>query len=295
MTEKDNWDKFDILMKIVILGFIPMVIKIGADKVAQSLATANLVNSSISSLVDGNNKKRDIALIALDYAIPKIICSSECEKKWKEDQVVDIATVLIDDVVTKNQQPNVVATENQLLEVKVARKILTRRTSEEFYNLLYQYNVQAKQTEGTSSKDVSQDNKPSQEEVNSKQNRDAIIKAMQPPLPLPTKNSDKELDGIRLVYIQYDSKDDQAKKLQEALQKEISLSAAPGTQYVTGIKESSIRYANPADEELAKKLQAYLKNMNPSISIEKLIDLSKAGYKVPSGQLEVWLHTNTNP
>jgi hypothetical protein len=293
MAEKDNWDKFDILMKIVILGLIPIVIKFGADKVAQSLATANFVNSSISSLIDANGKKRDIALIALDYAIPKMICSSECEKKWKEDQVVDIATVLIDDVVTKKQQPNAVATDNQLSEIKVAQKILRRRTSEEFYNLLYRNNFQAQQNEATSSKDASQDNKAPPEEVNSKQNRDAIITAMQPPLPLPTKNSDKELDGIRLVYIQYDSKDDQAKKLQEALQKKISLSAAPGTQSVTGIKESSIRYANPADEELAKKLQAYLKNMNPSISIEKLIDLSKAGYKVPSGQLEVWLHTNS--
>jgi len=94
------------------------------------------------------------------------------------------------------------------------------------------------------------------------------------------------LAGVRLVYIQYHSNKHQAEKLQKDLQsKGVS---APGIEQIEGINQNNIRYANAADKQIAESLQAYLEK-NQGIQLEKLIDLSRANYKVPSGQFEIWL------
>jgi predicted RNA-binding protein with RPS1 domain len=64
---------------------------------------------------------------------------------------------------------------------------------------------------------------------------------------------------------------------------------------VNGIKNNDIRYANSSDRSLAENLRDFLKTEKDiqikDIQIEdkNLIDLSTKGYKVPPGQLEIWL------
>ncbi|KGF72260.1 hypothetical protein DO97_10930 [Neosynechococcus sphagnicola sy1] len=82
------------------------------------------------------------------------------------------------------------------------------------------------------------------------------------------------------MYIQYKSNKELAEKLQKELQsKGVS---APG------IEQNDIRYANTADKQISENLQAYLEK-NQGIKIEKLIDLSTTKYRVPAGQVEIWL------
>jgi hypothetical protein len=51
MAEKDIWDKFDIVFKAIAIVIIPLVIKIGADNIAQSLKRGELVKSLISDFI----------------------------------------------------------------------------------------------------------------------------------------------------------------------------------------------------------------------------------------------------
>lgn len=94
------------------------------------------------------------------------------------------------------------------------------------------------------------------------------------------------LEGVRLVFIQYENQAELAKKIQSLLRKENV--SAPGTERVPGIQSRSIRYFGPQDLNAAEKLQKLLQT-KAGVSIEKLIDLSKSGYSVPKGQLEIWI------
>ena len=95
------------------------------------------------------------------------------------------------------------------------------------------------------------------------------------------------------MYIQYKSDRLTAEKLQKVLQGKGILAA--GIQQVNGIKNNDIRYANSSDRSLAENLRDFLKTEKDiqikDIQIEdkNLIDLSTKGYKVPPGQLEIWL------
>ncbi|NCR58772.1 MAG: hypothetical protein GPJ01_13725 [Microcystis aeruginosa LL13-06] len=86
----------------------------------------------------------------------------------------------------------------------------------------------------------------------------------------------------------YKSDRAKAEKLQKVLQDKGIL--APGIEQVNGIKNNDIRYANSSDRSLAENLRDFLKT-EKDIQIEdkNLIDLSTKGYKVPPGQLEIWL------
>ena len=96
--KKDAWDKFDILFKSLVLGAIPVVIGFAANNVAQSLQRGQLIQSLVDSLSkDGN--RRDIALIALDEAIPphkkcEVLWTWKCKNDVKVDPVASPALVI---------------------------------------------------------------------------------------------------------------------------------------------------------------------------------------------------------
>jgi len=94
------------------------------------------------------------------------------------------------------------------------------------------------------------------------------------------------LEGIRLVYIQYENQVDLAKRIQASLKQENV--KAPGTERVKDIQSASIRYFRPSDRTAAENLQKFIQ-AKVKFKIENLIDLSGSGYSVPSGQLEVWV------
>lgn len=67
---KDCWDIFDIVVNKAILVIIPIVIGCVGNNISQSLERAKLVDSLLDDLVTKDNRQ-DIALIALDSAIPE--------------------------------------------------------------------------------------------------------------------------------------------------------------------------------------------------------------------------------
>lgn len=280
---KDNWDKFGIIVKTIALGIIPLVIGFGADKIAKSLETGELVQSLISDLTQPDTK-RDVALIALDAAIQKnekckILWMWECQNDTDKDQVLDIAVVLvnnsINEALEEGQSPE---------ELLVAKQIIIKRASEKFYKDKFDqpYRSFASKTRRQAISEV-QNTKLSGMVLASKANTSQTIAAIQ---PLSAKPTNDNLAGVRIVYIQYESDKELAENLQKALQdKNISV---PSIEKVEGIKQNNIRYANAADKQIAENLQAYIVG-DQNIQIEQLIDLSTTGYRVSSGQFEIWL------
>jgi hypothetical protein len=295
MSEKDTWDKFEIASKIfgsIVLVAIPIVIKFSADSVSSSLQRGQLIQSLTTQLVEGQ-AKRDIALIALDSAIPEKEkctlfwfwgCENDLEpKNLEEDQVLGIAEVLVDrsieDVKKKVRSLDPA-------EIKIAKKIIILRTNEDYYRNKYGEIFDAIATNKKPTSDQNLKSTP-QEKV-SKAQISETLSAIQPPVQPNIANSTNvsDLSGIRLLYLQYQSNEKQAKKLQQDLS-DAGISV-PGIEKIKEIKENDIRYSNAADEQLASKLKDFLERKE-GIKINKLIDLSKAGYRVPSGQVEIWL------
>lgn len=283
--EKDHWDKFDITFRSIILGLIPIVIALAADNVAQSLKRGELIQSLVESLSKSDNK-RDIALIALDEAIPprqkcELLWLWRCHNNLENDPVVQIATVMIntslDEALEKKQSPK---------ELSVAKKIIssTRRGDPNYYRDEFESRYKKLEESAQSVARSNLEGKPTTEEEISKQaNISQTLAVIQPSSQQPTVD---ELKGIRLVFIQYKSKRDLAENIQKDLQR-MGISA-PGIEKVDGITQNDIRFAASADRETAERLRAYLQK-NQSISFDKLIDLAQSKYRVPLGQFEIWL------
>ncbi|MEL6439462.1 MAG: hypothetical protein AAFQ80_09445 [Cyanobacteria bacterium J06621_8] len=292
---KDRWDKFEIIFKTIILGAIPLFIKFGADNIAQSLKTGELVRSLISDL-NQPGAKRDVALIALDAAIQE---NKKCTMLWKwrcqndtdEDQVLDIALALV-----KNSMIDVLKKDNSSIEIEfipqeieVAQQIITKRASAKFYEDSYanQLSIIARIVRAKAISDADPNKELSLSEIESKTNVSQVITAIQPSPPITDGSAtNNSLTDVRIVYVQYGKNKELAEKIQSKLKnKNIS---APGIEKVENIEQNNIRYSNVADREIAEKLQNHIQN-EEKIQIEQLINLSSAGYRVPPGQFEVWL------
>jgi hypothetical protein len=211
----------------------------------------------------------------LHHAIPSEtnLSTEECKKEeYEKDQVLEIAKILLRDI-----------DESQgLSEIK---KVITERASKDYYEKCLASFFQDSQKTVVSDLSTT----PSQDVVNRKEKIDFKMAALQPTVDANIK----DFNGIRLVYIQYDTNKTLAEKVQTYLQTSINKSAAPGMEKIEGIKENSIRYTKN-DLELANKLKSNLETKFPNITDIKLIDLTDAGYKVPSGQLEIWLKDDNN-
>jgi hypothetical protein len=134
-----------------------------------------------------------------------------------------------------------------------------------------------------------------------RETRNSIISIMSKRKPELTKviisqetgnlsNSSQQSNLPGIVYIQYESDKAKAEELQKALQKKNIF--VPRIERVGGINKNDIRYANAADKQIAENLKVLLETKQ-GIGIEvedrELIDLSEAGYRIPSGQAEIWL------
>ena len=66
-SKKDNWDKFEIFSKFlgaVVLVFIPIVIKLGADSISDSMERGKMIQVLISDFTKSEQQRKDFALIA---------------------------------------------------------------------------------------------------------------------------------------------------------------------------------------------------------------------------------------
>lgn len=297
-SEKDCWDKFDIFSKFlgtVILVAIPIVIGWGADRIAQSMERGKMVQTLISDFTSNNQPRNDFALIALDTAIPlKKECLLGiwfCKPNPEKDAVVDSALIVLSELVRTASRES-----GKSIEIETTKKIITRRADNDFFCQKLQYEIsRASRSISTVNINIG-DNSKSDYDLNDKDRKgkaayiinklnNANCSSLEKLQDIP---SEYDLKGIKWVYIQYNNDRVTADKLQKILQAQNI--SAPGIEQVQGIKNNDIRYSNPADLQLAKNLQNFLRD-KAGIQIEdnNLIDLSKNGYKVPSGQIEVWL------
>ncbi len=285
MAEKDKWDKVEIVTKFlatVILASIPLVIKMGADNIAQSLEKGRLIQSLLSDLSQKEEKtKRDIALVALDAAIPPLHqCSMpwlrKCSTDYKSDQVINVASLLLRDITAENWET----------QSSTAIDIIKRRSSDEFYAKEAAAISQTYQQSAISLPEANTQNKTeqSQQEANASINVSKALAIIQP--DTPTAQQNKGLAGIKLVFIQYGSNKQRAQAMQQYLQK--NGINAPGIEQVAGIQKNDIRYANEADKQTAQELSNLINQQN-NVQIESLVDLSARGYKIAPGQFEIWL------
>jgi hypothetical protein len=291
--QRDNWDKFDIISKFlgtVVFVAIPIVIGYSADSISQSIERGQLIQSLTEQLATIDTK-RDIALIALDSAIPEkekctLLWTWRCEnnlepKVLEEDRVLSIAELLTERAIlvakNKGRVPDI-------SEINVAKKIIIHRTNSNYYDDKFQPDIDDLNSLVPSAPNL----QSSKEERVQKANISELLAVIQTPIATPKSS---RLNGVKLVYIQYRSAKTKAEMLQTALQQEnISTPGIEKVEKVQGISKNDIRYADKADLRLAQNLRDFLKNRTGiQIQDKDLIDLSTKGYRVPSGQLEIWL------
>lgn len=192
------------------------------------------------------------------------------------DPVSQIAVLLIrssiEEAKDANQQPR---------ELAAAKHILTKsdRADLNYYNREFGFLCNSAQAKARSSVTGAA-------ESPEKASESATISQTLIALAPTSDFQSQTLEGVKLVFIQYENQDELAKQIQKSLSKDMVL--APGTEKVKGISKPSIRYSGPADLVAAQSLQKYLEAKTGN-KINDLIDLSQTGYRAPRGQLEVWV------
>jgi hypothetical protein len=292
---KDNWDKFKIVsgfLGSVVLVAIPLVIKFGADDISRSMERGQLVDSLIEELTDQQAKsRRDIALVALDGAVkPEFKCELlgywDCRiDEEAPDLVTDISVILLRDTYAKLQKQHA-DIEDADVESSVAKHILAKRRPQTWQSILQEIAPAAAELAPTSGVNVEQESA----DVKNRKSQTLRVIANLTPVQTATDTSGSTsktaLDGVRFVYIQYQSNKTRVDQLRTYLNgKGVKV---PRIEQVDRITQNDIRYANESQKAIAEALQKDLAK-NQNINISKLIDLSQAGYKVPPGQFEVWL------
>ncbi|MGD8567912.1 MAG: hypothetical protein PVJ39_07480 [Gammaproteobacteria bacterium] len=292
---KDKWDKFKIIsgfLGSVVLVAIPVVIKFGADDISRSMERGQLVDSLIEELTDQQAKsRRDIALVALDGAVkPEFKCELlgywDCRiDEQTPDLVTDIAVILLRDTYAKLQKRHA-DIEDADVESSVAKHILAKRRPQTWQTILKDIAPAAAELAPTSGVNVEQ------ESADVKDRKSQTLRVIANLTPVQTvtdttgSTAKTALDGVRFVYIQYQSNKTRVDQLRTYLNgKGVKV---PRIEQVDRITQNDIRYANESQKAIAEALQKDLAK-NQNIQISKLIDLAQVGYKVPAGQFEVWL------
>lgn len=287
------WDKFNIVnsfISSVVLVAIPLVIKVGADRIAQSLETGRIIQQLLSDLSSAEVKTRqDIALVALDAALPPpktcwVLGLWGCRlQENTPDQVVDIAVIVLKDLKTESTQ---------------AAEIIKRRRPQTGSELVRQVVSQAAIAQVPSAVDAPATPPSADQAARTAEAAQVAADILTSPAvtgssPPPSDPSqtrppvdNPDLAGVRLVYIQYRTDKAQAEALKDLLQAQGVV--VPGIEQINGIRENSIRYASAAEQRAAERLQQAIEQ-NSSVRFEQLINLKTANYQAPRGQFEVWL------
>ena len=277
MTQKDGWDKTEIVIKLVasiVLVLIPIMISVGADRISQSMERGKLVDSLLAELTDDDKKaRRDLALIALDASVPppercRYLGLFGCEvDEEARDLVADIAVVLWREYGEANDRAEAV----RIIQRRKPRTWATRITA--IANVTSDLNSETPLVPGDAER---------------RAQTAAILAEVFAPDTTRRTSQVEALRGVRIVYIHYDAKKDKALEVKETLT--AAAVSAPPVRPARGIRKNDIRYPGPQAFEAAKGLGDYLEaELRIKFADNAFIDLSKRGYKVPSGQFEIWL------
>ena len=261
---KDGWDKANVagqLVSGVLLAVIAFVVKLGADNIANSLQTGQLVQSLIADLTTKNEKTRqDVALIALNYAVGD----------QKAGLVCEIAERIFRDREEGDSGGGV--DEKQSLG-SIAFATIAHRCPE-----------RADQIREALLKDSEASRARLRSDPDSSRPSERQIAPQAQLLARAFK---------KLVYIQFtgEANRELARDLGKAFTEQGF--AAPGVERVAAEFATSIRFFHADDQLLAEQArqvtETFLRDRG-FLSDVKVEDLSGSKFKVPIGQVEAWIN-----
>lgn len=274
MTTKNIWDKLDVVGKLIsgiVLVVIALLVKIGADNIASSLQTGDLVQSLIADLTTKDERARqDIALIALNHSVGD----------QKGELVAEIAERLFWDLGGLESLGG------------VAFQILEQRNPERAEE------IREELLSGASTPE-------SREHLRS--SADTSEQRVEPAPPPPPEETYIQAQVLspqarllarafpNLIYIQFHGEGN--RKLAEGLQVQLQKEGfyAPGVEQVDQSYPNGVRFFHVEDRKLAQKVvdiaESFLDEQGKSRKFQ-LKDFSRSEFaaRVPRGQVEVWIN-----
>jgi hypothetical protein len=263
---KDRWDKLDVLSKLVsgvLLAAIALVVKLGADNIASSLQTGQLVQSLIADLTTKDEKTRqDVALMALDDTVGD----------RKAGLVCNIAERIFRD---RDESNSAAPFDEKQSQGSTAFATIDHRCPERAEKIRAEL---LKAGEGGESR------KQLRSDPDSSRSSE---KQVAPEAQLLARAFKK------IVYIQFKNEVNRqfAQDLQNALAQQGF--TAPGVERVAAEFPTSIRFFHAEDQVLAEQArqvtETFLRGRGyrPDVRID---NLSGSKFRVPTGQVEAWIN-----
>lgn len=274
------WVKLDIIGKIisgVVLAAIALVLKLGAEDIAQSMASGQLVQSLIADLSSRGTARQDVALIALNHAIGE----------ENPRMVAEIAERVIRDIAQAEDMP----AEQQGSLFVTAFAVLEERNPTRARDLADSILPSKRRDDPEGAKAL--ENYILADAAVAAPDRRAALRS-DPEGSKPPEQPALLLGSFKnLVYLQFLQEED--RDLVEKLRSELVENnfQAPGIEQVTADFRNAVRFFHPGDartaQELADRVGSFFQRNGYDVRFQ-VEDLSRRGFDVPQGQMEVWIN-----
>lgn len=253
---RDIWSKLEIVGKLisgVILVIIALYIDRGSEKIAQALSSGDLTQKLLEDLASTDSARtlrHEIALAALDQTV---------------------------------------YAQNRELVLAVCERII-RNASYRGTDRIYAYEI-LRSRDSTRALALLHSIARSAPESSSVE----AISAVAPPRDEVVQQIVQEIVDARtgnVVFVQF--RGGIQRDVMQGLQQRLIAAGynTPGIERVPGTYRSSVRYFHPQDAPLADSVaaltRAYFQARNESLDIAAA-DFTATKYKVPAGQIEVWI------
>lgn len=270
---KDFWDVLNVISKFTtsfLLIIIAFVLDIGSKRIAQSNEESKIIQSLIQDLTTKKEEGRsDVALLALEkYLIYKDPDSTENTYKINRQFMQQVSESILRQRIQEDS--------GFLPQSSIPFRLWTKYDSvsaSQFFTDYYQ-----------NKRDASL---PVMHALNVTETSLADIQ------PVSQSKDAAEASVIssfnkKICYIQYNNKSNntQVKAFQDTLKNRSWI--APGIDFVEGNYTNTVKYFNDADTALAKRAAALAKGVFGGDF--KIVAVLASQYKVPKGQLEVWVN-----
>lgn len=267
---KSFWDILDIISKFTtgfLLVVIAFVLDIGSKRIAQSNEESKIIQSLIEDLTTKQQESRnDVALLSLEkYLIPK---ADKKSLETNKSYIKEVAETILKQRIHDDSSFS--------LESSIPFKILNKYDSAEANLIFTEYSENKIDT----SKIINQSVPLTATAVNNLQ-------------PLAQSKNATEANVIssfkkKLCYIQYNNAAaaGKVKRFQDTLKSKQWV--APGIQFIEGNYNNTVKYFNTDDLPLAQRCADLAKaSFNTDF---KILPAFSPKYKVPKGQIEVWVN-----
>lgn len=265
---KDIWDVLEILSKFTtgfLLVVIAFVLDIGSKRIAQSNEESKIIQSLIEDLTTKQAESRnDVALLSLE----KYLLNKEHDQPLASDKayIIEVAGTILQQRIHEDSGVS--------LESSIPFRILNKYDTAKASQVLTEYSENKRDTAF-------------------KQKGPVTASGLDTSKPIVQSKNATEANVIssfnkKLCYIQYNNK--QNTDVVKAFQNTLKLKSwlAPGIDYVEGNYRNTVKYFNIEDKPLAERIADLGKqNFNSNFQI---IAILSSKYKVPRGQIEVWIN-----